>query len=79
MPAADRKARPAAPASAVGIDVGGTKIAAGLVDEYRLFVYPAVQGRGRSLFPSAAKPALRLGDPPRSFRSGIVLLRYQAG
>ena len=32
MPAADRKARPAAPVLAVGIDVGGTKIAAGLVD-----------------------------------------------
>jgi glucokinase len=32
MPAADRNPWPAAPESAVGIDVGGTKIAAGLVD-----------------------------------------------
>lgn len=52
-------------------------IGAGLVDEYRLFVYPAVQGRGRSLFPAQAKPALRLIEAPRSFRSGIVLLRYR--
>ena len=28
-----------------------TLIKAGLVDEHRLFVYPAVQGRGRRLFP----------------------------
>src|ERR687893_319534 len=28
-----------------------TLIGAGLVDEYRLFVYPVVQGRGRRLFP----------------------------
>jgi glucokinase len=32
MPAADRNARPTAPEVALGIDVGGTKIAAGLVD-----------------------------------------------
>ena len=32
MPAADRNARAAGPAVALGIDVGGTKIAAGIVD-----------------------------------------------
>ena len=38
-----------------------TLIGAGLVDEYRLFVYPAVQGRGRRLFPDGYEiPALRL-------------------
>lgn len=51
-------------------------IGADLVDEYRLFVYPAVQARGRSLFPSAGTPLKLLGTP-MSFRSGIVLLRYQ--
>ncbi|MEV2258741.1 dihydrofolate reductase family protein [Streptomyces anulatus] len=51
-------------------------IAAGLVDEYRLFVYPAVQGRGRRLFPDGHEvPRLRLLES-RAFRSGITLQRY---
>jgi len=33
------------------ITLAHTLIAAGVVDEYRLFVYPTVQGRGRRLFP----------------------------
>jgi dihydrofolate reductase len=38
-----------------------TLIGAGLVDEYRLFVYPVVQGRGRRLFPEGFEyPTLRL-------------------
>jgi dihydrofolate reductase len=36
-------------------------IAAGMVDEYRLFVYPLVQGRGRRLFPAGFElPRLEL-------------------
>ena len=51
-------------------------IAAGLVDEYRLFVHPVVQGRGRRLFPDGYEiPRLRLVDT-RSFASGITLLVY---
>lgn len=53
-------------------------IAAGLVDEYRLFVYPVVQGGGRGLFPAGVEvPSLALRDS-RTFRSGIVHLRYAA-
>ena len=53
-----------------------TLIEAGLVDEYRLFVYPVVQGRGRRLFPDGFElPALSLLDA-KSFRSGITYSRY---
>lgn len=51
-------------------------IRAGLVDEYRLFVYPVVQGRGRRLFPDGYEvPALSLLDA-KAFRSGITFSRY---
>jgi len=53
-----------------------TLIAADLVDEYRLFVYPVVQGRGRRLFPDGFEcKSLRLVEA-KSFRSGITYSRY---
>jgi dihydrofolate reductase len=51
-------------------------VEAGLVDEYRLFVNPVVQGRGRRLTAEGVElPELRLRES-RPFSSGIVLLRY---
>jgi dihydrofolate reductase len=53
-----------------------TLIEAGVVDEYRLFVYPVVQGRGRRLFPDGFEcPELRLLEA-KAFRSGITYSRY---
>jgi dihydrofolate reductase len=61
------------------ISVAHALIAGGVVDEYRLFIYPTVQGRGRRLFPDGtAIPKLTLVERPKSFRSGITLLRYAA-
>ena len=60
------------------ITLAHTLITAGLVDEYRMFVYPVVQGRGRPLFPDGAHGGMRLLTEPKAFSSGIVLLRYAA-
>jgi dihydrofolate reductase len=52
-------------------------IAERLVDEFRLFVYPVVLGRGRRLFEDASgMPRLKLVQA-QPFRSGLVLLRYR--
>ena len=52
-------------------------VRSGLVDEYRLFVYPVVLGRGARLFEGATDlPELRLVEA-RPFSSGVVLLRYR--
>lgn len=60
------------------IRLAHTVIDAGLVDEYRMFVYPVVQGRGRPLFPAGSRPKVQLLGEPKSFSSGIVLVRYAA-
>jgi dihydrofolate reductase len=51
----------------------------GLVDEYRLFVYPVVLGQGARLFESAANVADLTLVESRPFRSGVVLAIYSTG
>jgi dihydrofolate reductase len=51
-------------------------VAAELVDEYRLFTYPVVQGRGRRLFPEGVEvPRLRRLEAI-SFGNGVTYAAY---
>jgi dihydrofolate reductase len=63
------------------ISVGGPElaaqaIAAGLVDEYQLFLAPAVVGGGKRWLPDHVRLDLELLDE-RRFESGVVFLRYR--
>ena len=54
-------------------------IAAGLVDEFRFFVYPVVIGTGQRLFPHGTRATTLRPVENRRFRSGVILLRYRTG
>ena len=51
--------------------------AAGLVDEYRLMVYPTILGAGKRLYPDGVASRLQLAEC-KQLGGGIVLLRYTA-
>ena len=58
-----------------GPHLAAQAIRAGLVDEYQLFVGPAVVGGGNRFFPDGVRVDLKLLDT-HQFRSGVVYLRY---
>jgi dihydrofolate reductase len=54
-------------------------IAAGLVDEYRLFVYPVILGRGKRLFGSGAVPATVRHVDTTTTGAGVTVHTYHQG
>ncbi len=48
----------------------------GLIDEYRLMVYPIVVGSGKRLFDEGLATTLQLVDA-KTFETGVVVLTYQ--
>jgi dihydrofolate reductase len=75
---ADLKARDGGDILLVGsAQVARSMMQAGLIDEYRLMVFPVVLGDGARLFTNAsASTALQLHST-RSFASGTTLLTYR--
>lgn len=63
--------------SIAGSDLAATAIRAGLVDEYGIYVQPALLGRGTRLFPETdVFSRLSLAET-RTFGSGVVYLHYR--
>jgi dihydrofolate reductase len=61
-----------------GADLAGKAMAAGLVDEYHLFLGPVIVGGGKRALPDHVRVQLELLDEHR-FRSGVVHLHYRVG
>jgi dihydrofolate reductase len=61
-----------------GPELAGQAIAAGLVDEYHLFLAPILVGAGKQALPDGVRLELELLDEHR-FGNGMVYLRYRSG
>jgi dihydrofolate reductase len=72
------KAASARPVSVGGAGLAAEALRAGLVDEVRLFIVPAVVGGGTPALPTGIRCTLELADE-RRFGNGTVYLRYVVG
>jgi dihydrofolate reductase len=71
------KQEPGGDLSVGGPTLAATLAKAGLIDEYRLVVYPILVGGGKSYFPALERPVpLRLIET-RQFAGGGMYLRYE--
>jgi dihydrofolate reductase len=70
------KARASRDITVGGPEVAAHAIAAGLVDEFRLFVVPVLVGGGTRSLPDDVRRKLELLDE-RRFRGGVVYLNYR--
>lgn len=61
-----------------GPGLAASAIAAGLVDEYQVFIAPVVVGGGTRFLPDGVRLALDLVDE-RRFGNGMAYLRYRTG
>jgi dihydrofolate reductase len=69
------KERADADLSVGGAELAGQALAAGLVDEVALFLFPVIVGGGKRALPAGVHEGLRLIDT-RGFASGVVYARY---
>lgn len=72
---AERKRSSETDLSIGGATLAGIALAAGVVDEVRLFIAPAIVGGGTRALPNDVRLDLTLADE-RVFDSGVVYLRY---
>jgi dihydrofolate reductase len=72
------KAQPDKHVAVGGAEIARTFMQLGLIDEYRLHVWPVILGGGKALFPGGVTPAnLKLLET-RVFGNGVVGLHYAA-
>jgi dihydrofolate reductase len=61
-----------------GTELASTLAAAGLIDEFRLYIVPIFIGSGKPIFPTLQEHIRLKPLEVHKFKSGVILLRYGA-